>query len=99
MFEFNNSKGCICLIKQGIGCPKSKLVLSNIGHGVDCSGRLFDNRHGQFVKDGGTMVFMAVYNGRFLSFCHGLSSAIDNNGRNTVHHKLLNLTSPNEVYP
>jgi hypothetical protein len=34
--------------------------LSNIGHGgYDCGSRIFDNCHGQFVKDGDAMRFMA----------------------------------------
>jgi hypothetical protein len=30
---------------------------------VDCGGRIFNNRHGQSVKDGGAMVFFSRYGG------------------------------------
>jgi hypothetical protein len=41
----------------------SFILCSQILAMVDCGGRIFNNRHGQSVKDGGAMVFFSRYGG------------------------------------
>lgn len=62
-------------------------VLSKIGRGaamVDFGGRIFDNRHDQFVKDGGTRMSCGEYD-KAIWWIFGFSSwsAIDNSGNDT----------------
>jgi len=47
---------------------------------VDCSGRFFDKRHDQFLKDGDTMAFLVEMADFWLSAIDNICTCAINNG-------------------